>query len=191
MYVECLPSITQCPFVAGTITSAGACCVSFSLYPPPGSIPIRPSCTVDEGLLLLKWGQDDPTLREHQIQLEPLDETESDPSSDAYVQYRKEFSHVIEVKGLEKRIDGLMPGKRYTFRIRSQNMAGWGIWSLPVVYRTPDFPIRIGYTGEIVRIQIPHSGICRIVAAGAKAADGEIRKGGRGAIVEARFPLNM
>ena len=54
----------------------------------------------------------------------------------------------------------------------------------------PEFPLHIGYTGFIVNLYIPCDGLYCITARGAKAADGETRKGGRGAIVEAKFLLN-
>jgi len=69
-------------------------------------------------------------------------------------------------------------------------MAGWGIWSMPVICHYPSPPITIEYTGEIVEFVVPDNGLYCITAQGAKAADGETRKGGRGAIIEAKFLLN-
>ena len=83
-----------------------------------------------------------------------------------------------------------MVGKKYSIRLRSLNIAGWGVWSHQVIAQFPEFPLNIGYSGSIVNVVIPYDGRYRITARGAKAADGETRKGGRGAIVEAKFLLN-
>ena len=158
-----------------------------------GKSPIRPTCMTSNGLLVLKWEppSDSSSTKEYEIQYEPVEDDTTDPSTIST--NRENYPQSIVVKGAftEKTIDDIMPGKKYCFRVRSQNQAGWGIWSSPIVGRLPNFPIEIGYTGEIVKLQIPCDGLYCITARGAKAADGESCEGGRGAIVEAKFYLNM
>lgn len=162
-----------------------------------GRVPSRLQCGTDNGLLMVKWEcsdqKDQPTL-EYEIHVELMEEEDVDAitiSSSAYTQYKQSFPRSLNVKGsgTERRVDDLMPGKKYCFRIRSLNSAGWGMWSSAVVGQTPEFPLEIGYSGEIIRVQIPSNGYYCITARGAKAADGDTRKGGRGAIIEAKFHL--
>lgn len=51
-------------------------------------------------------------------------------------------------KGGLARLDGLCPGATYKFRMRSENAAGWGMWSECVSGTFQDFPLEIGYTGN-------------------------------------------
>ena len=113
-------------------------------------------------------------------------------------------------RGGQARIDGLCPGARYKFRVRSENAAGWGVWSEYIDGTFQDFPLEIGYTGrsvlsltptlclwnvspvgEIVDISIPMDGTYVIQAKGAKAADGLMSKGGCGADITASFFLSV
>ena len=59
-----------------------------------------------------------------------------------------------------------------------------------MVGEVPEFPLQISYTGSIVEVEIPSKGLYCLTAGGAKAADGNTRKGGHGAIIEAKFYLN-
>ena len=95
----------------------------------------------------------------------------------------------LEIPGrvLGSYINDLCPGYTYRFRIRSENDAGWGMWSVPVIGKCEDLPITIGYTKRIHTVRIPVSGYYRIRAEGAKAKDGLNRTGGRGAIITATF----
>ena len=105
-----------------------------------------------------------------------------------YIQHEPHFHHV-NGNELSTFVDGLCPGSRYQFHIRSANAAGWGAWSKPVIGRCEDFPITIGYTKRINRIRLPVNGCYRITVKGAKAADGKMHCGGRGAIITATFYL--
>ena len=96
----------------------------------------------------------------------------------------------VKATALEKTIDKLIPGKKYNFRIRSLNTAGWGRWSAASTCLYPAFPLTVEFTGEIVEVVVPANGLYCITAGGAKAADGNTKKGGRGAIIEAKFLLN-
>ena len=144
---------------------------------------------------MLKWEQPDPLVREYEIQCEPMEEKDADPmirASAPYAEYRQKIQTPVKIRvdAAQWRLDGLMVGKKYSIRMRSLNIAGWGIWSHHVISQCPDFPVNIGYSGSIVSLVIPCDGMYCITARGAKAADGETRKGGRGAIVEAKFLLN-
>ena len=99
--------------------------------------------------------------------------------------------HLHQVTGneLSTYVDYLCPGYQYRFRIRSANAAGWGMWSKPVLGRCEDFPITIRFTKKINRIRVPANGYYRITAKGAKAADGKVHSGGRGAVITATFFL--
>ena len=86
-------------------------------------------------------------------------------------------------------IQDICPGYKYRFRIRSQNVAGWGMWSKSVVTKCDTFPIWIKGTRRIHRIRIPSDGYYRLTAKGAKGADGKVHYGGRGAIISGTFFL--
>ena len=105
-----------------------------------------------------------------------------------YIQHEPHF-HRVTGNELSTFVDYLCPGYRYQFHIRSANAAGWGVWSKPVIGRCEDFPITVGYTKKIHHIRIPISGCYRITAKGAKAADGNMHCGGKGAIITATFYL--
>ena len=149
---------------------------------------------------MLKWEQPDPLVREYEIQCEPMEEKDADPLmrvSAPYAEYRQKIQTPVKIKvdtapssSAQWRLDGLMVGKKYSIRMRSLNTAGRGIWSNQMIAQFPEFPVNIGYSGSIVNLVIPCDGMYCITARGAKAADGETRKGGRGAIVEAKFLLS-
>ena len=105
--------------------------------------------------------------------------------------YLQDEPHMHQVTGneLSAYVDYLCPGYQYRFRIRSANAAGWGMWSKPVIGRCEDFPITVIYTKKIHRIRIPVNGYYRITAKGAKAADGKMHCGGKGAVITATFYL--
>ena len=86
-------------------------------------------------------------------------------------------------------VDYLCPGYNYRFRIRSANDAGFGMWSDPIISMTTAFPFTLEYTKKIHRIIIPTYSCYRITVRGAKAADGMIHKGGKGAIISATISL--
>lgn len=160
-----------------------------------GKMPSRLSCSTESGMLVLSWELSDEDAKEYQVRYEPAKEEEMDPISvlsKEYTEYRNRYPCSIPVCSSENKlmIDNLMPGKKYRFRVRALNIAGWGIWSYPKIGSMPDFPLTIGFTGKIVHIELPSSGLYQITATGAKAEDGDIGKGGRGAIVEAKFYLN-
>lgn len=98
-------------------------------------------------------------------------------------------SVVIPGNVLAAYVHGLCPGYKYRFRIRSQNVAGWGMWSKSVVATCDPFPIWIKGTKRIYKICIPKDGYYRLTAKGAKGADGKVHYGGRGAIISGTFAL--
>ena len=105
--------------------------------------------------------------------------------------YNQKEPQFYEVPGtqLSAFVDHLCPNYTYHFRIRSANDAGFGMWSDPIVGKCAGFPFTLEYTKKIHRITIPISGYYRITAKGAKAADGLVYKGGKGAIMSASFSL--
>lgn len=108
--------------------------------------------------------------------------------SDTYYNVEPQ-SVIIPGNVLATYIHGLCPGYKYRFRIRSQNVAGWGMWSKSVVATCDPFPIWIKGTKRIYKICIPKDGYYRLTAKGAKGADGKVHYGGRGAIVSGTFAL--
>lgn len=105
-----------------------------------------------------------------------------------YTQSEPQFYEVLGNE-LNAYVDYLCPGYDYRFRIRSANDAGFGMWSDPIVAKCADFPFTLKYTKKIHRIIIPKSGYYRITVRGAKAADGIMHRGGKGAIISAVFSL--
>ena len=156
-----------------------------------GRMPIRLKSLMKGGLLYISWEQTDPDVIEYEISYEPFDEKHADPIAIVTSNYNKSFPRSIMQKGnaTEKLIDDIVVGAKYMFRMRALNVAGWGVWSYPVIGRLDNFPLEIGYTGQIVTIELPSDGLYSIVAYGAKAADGNTKKGGRGAIIGAKFQL--
>ena len=152
--------------------------------------PLQFSVSCERGLILVSWEKsDDETVREYDIEYDAMEWT-SEIGPESVI---KANPISVRCKGtvLRQWVDKLMPGKKYSFRIRALNMAGWGIWSKPIVCHYPPPPITVEYTREIVEVVVPASGLYCITAQGAKAADGEMRKGGCGAIIEAKFLLNV
>ena len=105
-----------------------------------------------------------------------------------YTQSEPQFCEVPGNK-LNAYMDYLCPGYSYQFRIRSANDAGWGMWSKPIVGKCEGFPFTMEYTKNIHRVVIPTSSYYRITVKGAKAEDGMLRHGGKGAIISAVFCL--
>ena len=110
--------------------------------------------------------------------------------SDSLV-YTQSESQLYEVAGnkLNAFLDYLCPGYSYQFRIRSANDAGWGIWSSPIMGKCEGFPFTLNYTKNIHRVVVPSSSYYRITVKGARAEDGMIRHGGKGAIISGIFYL--
>jgi hypothetical protein len=154
-----------------------------------GRQPTELQVNVENGVVRLSWGKpDDPTIRQYEIEYEMVDR-ESDIGTKSPVE-SSPISVNVKATVMEKTIDKLIPGKKYNFRIRSLNTAGWGRWSKITTCLHPPFPLTVKYTGEIVEVVIPTDGLYCITAGGAKAADSNTKKGGRGAIIEAKFLLN-
>ena len=98
-------------------------------------------------------------------------------------------STIIPGNVLATYVQNLCPGYKYRFWIRSQNSAGWGMWSKSVVALCDGFPITVKSTRRIHKIRIPSDGHYNITAKGAKGADGKVHYGGRGAIISGTFAL--
>ena len=145
-------------------------------------------CTNDKGLILLYWRQPDvsgsegSSIAKYEIEYAPADTTED--TSEACPK-----SLIVSGTETQKRIDGLIPGVMYSFRLRARNSAGWGCWGSPITKGFQNLPLDIGYTGEIVKLVIPCSGVFSITARGAQAEDGEVKRGGKGAVITAEFDL--
>ena len=153
-----------------------------------GVAPSNFSCNNEHGMILLTWKIPEREVLEYEIM---CDLVLNDPDNFNPVIVDQAFPRhfLVKAKVCQKRIDNLFPEMRYRFRIRSRDNSGWGWWSASILGSTPGFPLEIGYTGEIIKIPLPSNGLYRIVAHGAKAADGEKKKGGKGAIIEAQFVL--
>lgn len=158
-----------------------------------GHMPNEFTCTSDGGIVLLTWQSHNNDELEFEIVCDIVI-TEPDNSIPSTT---NPFPRQYRVNGKQQwiRIDNLFPGTKYRFRIRSCDESGWGWWSPSIFGYTPDFPLLIGFTDRLVKdrlvkIPLPCDGLYRIVAHGAKAADGEKKKGGKGAIIEAQFLLN-
>ena len=156
-----------------------------------GRTPIKFCCFVRGGLLYVCWEQSDADVKEYEISYEPLEEKDSDPIAIVTSDYKRDFPRSVKQKGdlSEKLIHDIVPGMKYIFRIRSLNVAGWGVWSYPAIGQLNNFPLEFCHTGEIISIELPSDGLYSIVAFGAKAADGDTKKGGRGAIIGAKFNM--
>ena len=156
-----------------------------------GKTPIRFCCLVRGGLLYVSWEQSNYDVMEYEISYEPMEEKDSDPIAIVTSDYKRDFPRSVMQKGdrSEKLIHEIVPGMKYVFRIRALNVAGWGVWSYPAIGQLDNFPLEIGFTGEIIGVELPSDGVYSIVAYGAKAADGDTKKGGRGAIIGAKFNL--
>lgn len=153
-------------------------------------IPKAFTCCHDKGLLLLKWqapGNSGNCVKQYEIEYEPVEQS---------LQVARDGPTVMTVPSkaedtcMQKRLDGIIPGMKYSFRIRTLNTAGWGCWSASMETVFQNLPLEIGYTGEIVKLVIPEDRWYLIVAKGASAEDGEKRcSGGKGAIIAAKFAL--
>ncbi len=156
-----------------------------------GRMPSRLKSLTRNGLLYLSWEQSDVEVEGYEITYQPFEEKDADPVAVITNDYKKKYPFFLKMKGdcTEKLIDGIVIGTNYMFRVRAINVAGWGVWSHPIIGKLGGFPLEIGYTGEIVEIEIPLDGLYSIIAYGAKACDGATKKGGKGAIVGAKFQL--
>lgn len=154
-----------------------------------GQTPQEFTCSTDAGMVLLTWTTREKGILEYEIVCDLVFTEPDDPAMTSSPNQPFPRHYTVDKK-TEKRIDNLFPGKKYRFRIRSRNSSGWGWWSPSIYGTTPDFPLEIGYIGEIVKLPLPCDGLYRIIAKGGKAADGEKKKGGSGAIIEASFFLS-
>ena len=145
-----------------------------------GATPSNVQCVTITGLLHLQWHLEN--------QYTPVTEYELEYEA---VNYNSGVQCItLNPDQCMTRVDMLCPGYSYCFRLRSRNMAGFGVWSHPVIGKMPNFPLEISCSGEFVKIQIPCEGNYRITVRGAKAADGQMHTGGRGAIISATFFLD-
>ena len=138
----------------------------------------------NKGLLQLNWSLPDNVedVQEYEIEYSavlPLDVKQADVNT---------FG--CSGTALNCFVNAICPGYSYQFRIRSRSVSGWGMWSKSTTGHFDDFPRTIKYNSKIVTVQIPSTGNYRIIAKGAKAADSERFKGGRGAIISATFLLH-
>lgn len=156
-----------------------------------GRMPTRLKCFMNGGLLYVSWEQSDTEVQEYEVSYEPFTEETADPTAVITSGYERGAPRSITKKGSKKEchIDDIVVGMKYMFRARALNAAGWGVWSNPVIGKLDNFPLEIKYTEKIVRIKFPFDGVYSIIAYGAKAADGDTKKGGRGAIIGAKFQL--
>ena len=147
-------------------------------------------------LVQLKW-QISPYANEvqcYEIEYENLPNTSETGLKGSRVQGDTYYnvdpqSIVIPGNVLVAYMQDLCPGYKYRFRIRSQNVAGWGMWSKSVIANCEPFPIWIKNTKRIHKLRIPSDGYYRLTAKGAKGADGKVHYGGRGAIICGTFSL--
>ena len=147
-----------------------------------GPFAVGFTAVMSKGFLLLKWDIEDRWYDVLQYEIEYVM---------AMVSLGQQVSSVLcDGKSFTLYINGLCPGYTYRFSIRSKIISGWSMWSKPIVGTFTDFPCHFTFTSKIISIQIPSSGQYRITAKGAKAADGEKKKGGRGAIISATFMLH-
>ncbi len=147
-------------------------------------------------LLSLSWETSkDCEAKNFEIEFEQLDKDLSAVLKRSHDQYKfsQKEPQYQKVPGTELKtyVDFLCPGYTYKFKVHSQNDAGWGMWSKSVTAKCIDFPVKFEYTKRIHRICIPLSAHYRITARGAKAADGQNRTGGKGAIISSTFSLKQ
>ena len=153
-------------------------------------IPI-PECT----LLQLTWAlttNDPPAITQYEVEYEEVaDRRPASPNTSDQVFESIGKPIVVPKNGQNQAptLNDLTPGMQYRFRVRARNIAGWGMWSHPVLGRFPSFPVNISFTAEKVSLHIPATGLYRITAAGGRAKDGEKYKGGKGAKISATFEL--
>ena len=141
------------------------------------------------GMISVEWNLPNQEVLEFEIMCDLI---LNDPDNPNTIVTNEPFPRHFLVPGKTayKHIDNLFPNMRYRFRIRSRDSSGWGWWSSSIVGRTPDFPLQVGYTGEIIKLPLPSDGLYYITAKGAKARDGDKKNGGRGAIMKAKFYLH-
>ena len=141
------------------------------------------------GMIFLEWKLPDREVLEFEIMCDII---LNDPDKPNEIVIDDSFPrhYLIEETVCQKHIDNLFPDMRYRFRIRSRDPSGWGWWSSSIVGCTPDFPLEIGFTGGIIRLPLRSDGMYMITAKGAKARDGDKKKGGRGTIMRAQFFLH-
>ena len=136
-----------------------------------------------KGLLQLTWGlpEDSEGIEEYEIEYSTwLPLSIKQPDVTRVKCYGKALKHFV---------NAICPGYTYQFRIRCRSVSGWGMWSKSIESKFDDFPCTVGFISKIVTVQIPSTGQYRITAKGAKAADSDRFKGGRGAIISATFLL--
>ena len=164
-----------------------------------GSVPLNLACQNFRlrncSLPQLSWGlpSDSTEITRYEVEYDHMpDERPVSPNNSGPQNLQLQPKPVIVSKSGKAQaciMNDLHPGHRYRFRVRSCSIAGWGMWSQPITGRFEGFPVRIAFTGDIFSFKIPCTGMYRITAAGAKAADGLRYKGGLGAIISGTFTL--
>ena len=156
-------------------------------------VPIA-NCTLPQ----LSWSlnKDGSEINQYEVEFEHLiDERPCSPNNSGPIVADGEMKLLRVPKSGRAQahvMNDLYPGYQYRFRVRSKNIAGWGIWSAPVIGSFDDFPIKVAFMGDKVSIKIPKTGQYRITAAGARARDGnQGYKGGLGAVISGTFSLNI
>ncbi len=154
-----------------------------------GMAPSGFTWTNEHGMILLEWKLPDREVLEFEIMCDLI---LNDPDNHNEIVTNEPFPRIylMDHSITKKHVDNLFPDMRYRFRIRSRDPSGWGWWSSSIVGCTPDFPLQIGFTGDIIKLPLPKDGLYSITAKGAKATDGDKKKGGRGAVMRAKFYLH-
>ncbi len=186
----------EIPFVVSPealqiLSSLGAVCGGQT----PTELYAQPSHNKSH-LLSLSWETGvDCEAKHFEIEFEQLDKDISSvlKHSQDQLKFSQKEPQYQKVPGTELKtyVDFLCPGYTYKFKVHSQNDAGWGMWSESVTSKCSDFPVTFEYTKRIHRICIPLSAHYCITARGAKAADGQKRTGGKGAIISTTFSLKQ
>ena len=164
-----------------------------------GPVPDNVVCRVPSAncsLPQLSWSlnKDGVEINQYEVEYEMLSDTRtSSPNNSGPIMEEDSIKLVRVPKSGRAQahvMTDLYPGSHYRFRVRSKNIAGWGIWSSPVTGYFENFPVKITFMGEKVSMKIPRTGQYRITAAGARARDGDNNfKGGLGAIISGTFTL--
>eukprot|EP00800_Vazella_pourtalesii_P017111 TRINITY_DN5095_c0_g3_i6.p1 TRINITY_DN5095_c0_g3~~TRINITY_DN5095_c0_g3_i6.p1 ORF type:complete len:954 (-),score=218.93 TRINITY_DN5095_c0_g3_i6:129-2744(-) len=155
-----------------------------------GPVPTNIKCVHKKGLFYLEWDPPDCKVTRYEIEREFVPSVNRGSVEVLLAELQTCSFYMDASRGGQARIDGLCPGASYKFRARSENAAGWGVWSEYIDGSFHDFPLEIGYTGDIVDISIPIDGSYAMQTKGAKAADGLMSKGGCGADITAIFYLS-
>ena len=139
---------------------------------------------MQRGLLRLNWdvSDTDNKIKEFEINYQAVT---------ASFSHEGPTSVICNGNCLQCYMNYLYPGCTYVFRMWSKIFSGWGMWTKNFFGTFDNFPCTLSFIREIVQIKIPTTGKYQIIAKGAKAADGQYSKGGRGAIISAVFTLQQ